>query len=456
MIDIGELRRRPTTSSLARLCSAVLAAVTGLAQASDTIPGPPQQRPVALVHGVIHTITGPPINDGTLVFDKGRITEIGDRVAIPAGAEMIDLQGRHVYPGLIEAHSRMGLTEISSVRATQDFAEQGDLNPNIRAFTGVNPDSELIPVTRANGVLLAVTAPSGGLISGKASVLQLDGWTFEDLTLKPDVAMVVNWPRMTASPFSSSPRGLRPAEDTVPDAGQQAVQRLRDLFEQTRAYRTARLANPSAQGFDIRLEAMADVVEGRLPLLVTAHRAREIQSAVSFAVEQKVRIMIFGGHDAVLCADLLKQYDVPVIVDAVHRNPLRDHDNYAASYTLPERLRQAGIRFCISGSSRDETWNARNLPYHAATAVAYGLPYEEAVRAITAYPAQILGIADRVGTLAAGRDATLFVCDGDPLETDTQIELAWIQGRRVDLNNRHKQLYHKYSEKYRQLRDARP
>lgn len=439
----------PAAVSALLVCALFMCACS--VSASDTIPGAPQKKPIALTNGVIHTIAGPAISDGTILFDKGRIVDVGGKTAIPDGAEVIDLKGQHVYPGLIEAHSRIGLTEISSVRATLDFAETGSLNPNVRAHVGVNPDSELIPVTRSNGVLIALSAPASGLVSGKASVMQLDGWTYEDMTLKSEAAMVVNWPRMT----TSSSRGGR-SSASGDDTGNPALKSLRDLFDQARAYQKARAAGPLLQKFDIRLDAMIPVVEGKLPLLVAADRAREIQSAVSFAAEQNVRIIIFGGNDAVACADLLKQYDVPVIVDAVHRNPMRNHDHYASAYTLPERLRQAGIRFCISGSSRDETWNARNLPYHAATSVAYGLPHEEALRAVTIYSAQILGIADRVGTLEKAKDATLFVADGDPLETDTHVTMAWIQGRRVDLNNRHKQLYQKYSEKYRQLKEAAP
>ncbi len=421
--------------------------------ASDVIPGAPQKKPVALVNGTIHTISGAPIHDGSLIFDKGKISEIGTSLTVPEGCQVIDLKGRHVYPGMIEAHSHTGLTEFSSIRATQDFAETGSLNPNLKAHVGVNPDSELIPVTRANGILLALSAPAGGLVSGRASVLQLDGWTYEDMTLRPDVALVVNWPTVSAAPRRSrQPQAESDSEET----GNQALKELRDLFERARAYQKARESNPAEQRFDIRLDSMIPVVGGQIPLLVAATRAREIQSAVSFAAEQNVRIIIFGGHDAVLCADLLRQYSVPVIVDAVHRNPLRTHDDYDAAFTLPDRLRRAGIKFCISGSSRDETWNTRNLPFHAATAAAYGLPYEEAVKAVTIYPAEILGIADRVGSLEKGKDATLFVCDGDPLETETQVELAWIQGRTVDLNNRHKQLYHKYSEKYRQLKESGP
>lgn len=453
----GELlQRRILLKSVAgAMASLVVGGLMPSGMASDTIPGAPQKKPVVLKNGIIHTVSGPPINDGMLIFDQGKIVEVGANLGIPENAEVIDLKGRDVWPSMIEANSQLGLTEIASVRATLDYAETGLLNPNVSAHVAVNPDSELIPVTRANGVLIALTSPIGGLVAGKASVLQLDGWTYEDMTLKPDAAMVINWPRVT--PFGG--RGFRPPgapEASAEEGSNQSLKTLRELFEQARVYQKARAANPADQRYDIRLEAMIPVVEGRMPIYVSANRVREIQSAVSFAAEQKVRMILFGGADAEMCAELLRQHQVPVIIDSIHRAPARNHEAYDAAYTLPERLRRAGVKFCISGSSRAETYNVRNLPYQAATAVAYGLPYEDGVRAVTIYPAEILGIADRVGTLDKGKDATLFVSDGDPLETETQIEMAWIQGRKVDLNNRHRQLYEKYSEKYRQLKAAKP
>ena len=380
-----------------------------VAAASDQIPGAPQKKPIALVNAVVHTLTGPPIEHGTLVFDAGKITAIGKQRKPPAGADVIDLKGGHVYPSLIESHSHLGLQEISSTRSTIDSAEIGSLNPNVSAHVSVNPDSELIPVTRANGVLIAVSAPTGGLVSGKASVMQLDGWTYEDMTLKPDVALVINWPRLM--PFVRRAEGR--LEDEHSESRKRAMKELRDLFDQSRTYNKARQANPASQSFDSRLNAMIPVVEGQVPLLIAADRAAEIQSAVAFGVEQNVRVIIFGGHDAEMCAELLRQYNVPVIIDAIHKDPRRDHEDYDSSYSLPERLRQAGVKFCISGSGRSETWNTRNLPYQAATAAAYGLPRDEALRSVTVYPAEILGIADKAGTLEKGKDATLFVCDGE-------------------------------------------
>lgn len=421
--------------------------------ASDQIPGAPQKKPIALMNAVVHTLTGPPIEECGIVFDAGKITEIGQRMQPPAGAEIIDLKGQHVYPSLIESHSHLGLQEISSTRATLDFAETGSINPNVSAHVAVNPDSELIPVTRANGVLIALSAPTGGLVSGKASVIQLDGWTYEAMTLNANTALVINWPQMTSS---MRRRTGSPAPEAEAGEGRSSVMKsLRELFDQARTYSQARTANPSSQAFDSRLDAMISVVNGKVPLLIAADRADQIQSAVAFGVEQKVKIIIFGGYDAESCAELLRRYQVPVIIDAIHKDPRRDHEDYDAAFTLPLRLQQAGVKFCISGSGRSETWNTRNLPYQAATAVAYGLSYDDAMRSVTVWPAEILGIADRVGTLEKGKDATLFVSNGDPLETETQISAAWIQGRKVDLTSRHTQLFDKYSEKYRQLKDGR-
>jgi imidazolonepropionase-like amidohydrolase len=440
------------TGISARLLLLAVCLTVQPAFASDQIPGAPQKKPVALVNGVLHTVSGPVIEAGTIVFDNGRITEMGPRMQPPPNADVIDLQGRHVYPGMIESHSQLGLTELSSTRATIDTSETGLLNPNVTAATAVNPDSELIPVTRANGVLVALSAPSGGLVSGKASLLQLDGWTSVDMTLQRESGLVINWPAAFRSSFFGPPGAGGPGAG---EAGGSQVQELRNLFTDARAWAKARTASPETQRYDIRMASMQPVLAGKVPLIVAADEAEEIQAAVAFGVEQKLQVIIFGGYDAESCAELLRRYQVPVIVSAVHRDPRNDHDDYDAAYTLPERLRKAGIRFCISGSARSETWNTRNLPYQAATAAAYGLPRDEALKSVTLYPAQILGVADRLGSLEPGRDATIFVSTGDPLETDSQVTHAWIQGRVVDLSSRHTQLAGKYGEKFRRLNEGR-
>jgi len=259
------------------------------------------------------------------------------------------------------------------------------------------------------------------------------------MTLRSGAAMAVSWPTV-------------PNQLEAKDAKKDPVASLRDFFDESRAYLEARADDASSQKSDLKLESLRPVLERKMPLLVAANSLAVIQSAVSFASEQKVRLIIVGGYDAPLCAGLLKKNNVPVIVSAVYRLPRRRSDGFDVAYTLPARLRDAGIQFCISGSGSSRVSNTRNLPYHAATAVAYGLPADEALKAITLYPAQILGVSKRVGSLERGKNATLIMTTGDPLETSTQVTSAWIQGRAVDLSSRHTQLYEKYREKYRQLK----
>ncbi|MFP6766192.1 MAG: amidohydrolase family protein, partial [Planctomycetaceae bacterium] len=221
-------------------------------------------------------------------------------------------------------------------------------------------------------------------------------------------------------------------------------------FDNARAYARARKQSPDTQPTDLKLEAMQSVLNRQLPLLVHANSLSVIQSAVSFAAEENIRLILNGGYDAPLCAALLRQHDVPVIIAAAYRLPRRRNDPFDSGYSLAARLHKAGIRFCISGGAASRTSNTRNLPYHAAVSVAYGLPHDVAVRAITLSPAEILGVAGRVGSLEAGKDATLIVTTGDPLETASSVTAAWVQGRTVDLSSRHVRLYEKYRTKYEQ------
>ncbi len=425
-------------------------AFTSAAVAGPEIPGPPQTRPIALVGGTVHPVSGPEIAGGTVLFDRGRLTAVGGKdVAIPADAERIEVAGQHVYPGLFDAHTQLGLVEIASVRGTVDSAETGSINPNVVARQAFNPDSELIPVTRSAGVLTVLTAPGGKLLAGTSSVMQLDGWTTEDMTLRAAAGVEVVWPRT----FPAYTWRLDEHEDSVQDADK-TLRELRKALDDARAYWTAKTAR-AARGsrppdHDTRWEALIPVFERKLPLIVQADETRQITGAVALAAEQGVKLIIFGGYDAPECAELLKKYDVPVIVNGVTRLPQRRSDAYDTAFTVPARLQAAGIRYCIAGAGR--MGNIRNLPYQAGMAAAHGLPADEALKSITLYPAEILGVADRIGSLEAGKDATLIVTSGDPLETPTQVTRAFIQGRAVDLSNRQKRLWEKYQEKYRRLK----
>ena len=426
-----------------------------VALASPEIPGADQSKPIALVGGQIHSMVGAAIDNGTLLFDEGRIIAVGKDVEVPDGAERIDVTGKHLYPGLFEASTNIGLIEINAVRATKDVAETGPINPNVRAEVAVNPDSELIPVARSGGVLLCLTSPVGGLISGSSTVLQLDGWTWEDMMLCPRAAMHVTWPAIVPAVDWWNPQ---PADKQIKERNK-LLDRLDRFMESARVYAHAHAAHSedahaAGPAFDARFHAMLPVFDRRMPLVVHADEIQQILSAVAFSLRENVRLILHGGYDAPRCTNLLVKHDIPVIVGGVYRLPLRRSDAYDGPFTLPERLRQAGVRFCISGHSRFGASNVRNLPYHAAMAVAHGLPHDEALKSITLYPAQILGVDQRVGSLEVGKDATLIVTDGDPLEATTHVKTAYIQGRRVDLNDRHKRLWKKYQEKYRRLNPA--
>jgi len=439
---------RPTQRLTTRAL-ALLACLAAPVWASPDPPGAPQDHPIALVGGVIHPVAGPEIRDAVLLFDGGKIVAVGKDVALGADVERIELNGRHVYPGFIDAFTQLGLVEIPMVKATADQNETGRINPNVKAHVAVNPDSEAIPVARSGGVLTALSVPTGGLITGTSSLIHLDGWTTEDLTVKPVCAIHVRWPRM--SPIQTWRQEMSDQEQLL--SRDKALVELREAVADARAYYKHRQVHKDGAGrlhdFDARWEAFVPVFEGRAPLVVDADEIQQIQSAVAFCEQEKLKLIIAGGYDAPECAALLKKHEVPVIIGGVHRLPRRRDDPYDAPFTLPERLRDAGIPFCIS--SADSPSMVRNLAHHAGTAAAYDLSPEEAVKAITLSAAEILGIADRLGSLEAGKDATLIVVSGDPLEIPAQVELAFIQGRKVPLDDRQKRLWEKYKEKYRRL-----
>lgn len=415
------------------------------ANAADQLPGAPQGSPILLSGADVYTVSGDVIPGGDVLFDRGKIVAVGKSVEVPPGARRVDVAGKRIYPGLFATGNDLGLVEVRSVRGADDAGETGTLNPNIRAEVAINPDSELIPVARANGVLLNLTRPEGSIMPGSSAVLQLDGWTWQDLTLKAPAAIHATWPSMSRPRARRSTQGAD-AEPTP--KGDEQLKALDEAFADARAYGAAKSAGKKID-HDARWEAMAPLLEAKLPLVVAADEVRQIRAAVAFARREKVKLVILGGYDAPLCADLLKAYDVPVIVNGVHRLPMRPDAPYDEPFTLPARLKTAGVTFCITLSHRFGGSDVRNLPYHAATAAAHGLPPDEALKAITLYPAQILGCADRVGSLEGGKDATLIITDGDILETPTHVEMAFVQGRQVDLSSKHTQLWQKYREKYR-------
>ena len=404
------------------LVFAVAITISGLASlsasATPNIPPPPQRQAILITDATLHTVSGPVIANGRMLIDKGRIAAIGSatEVAMPAGAQVIVMSGKHVYPGLIGANTTLGLVEVESVRGTIDSAETGAINPNSRALVAVNPDSELIPVARANGILAALSVPRGsatGLIAGTSALLQLDGWTWEEMGLIPEVALHVALPtmRLNAALFPNLPQARL---DDMQRMTNQRLRVLEDGFEAANAYAKAR-SNDATTPLDSRWEAMLPVVAGKRPVFIQANELPQIRYALALADRFGFKLIIVGGMDAWRIAALLKERQVPVIIGGVYRLPLRRGDDTDAPFRLAAQLYEAGVRFCIarSGSEFDAA-TERNLPFEAATAAAHGLPRDEALKAITLYPAQILGAADRLGSLEPGKLASFFVTNGDP------------------------------------------
>ena len=420
--------------------------------ASDQVPGKPQDHPIALIGGTIHTVSGVIIGNGTVLFVDGKISGIGTQVDLPEGTEQININGKHVYPGLITANTRLGLLEINAVRATRDFAELGDIKPNIRAEVSINPDSELLPVARANGITMAHTIPMGGLIAGTSALITLDGWTWEDLTYKAPVGLYIDWP------FMGIRRGRfveKSKKEQLKDRDEKLA-KIRETFKQARAYLKAKEAEGQKgtpyHGSDLRLDAMIPVLKKEMPVLLHARGIKQIQAALDWAIDEDLRIILLCGQDVRFVTSLLKENNIPVIYEGTLTTPSRRWEPYDTPFSTPLKLFEAGVTFCISGSGRTfEAAHERNLPYQAAMAAAYGLPKEEALKAVTLYPAQILGVGDRVGSIEVGKDATLIVTNGDPLEIMTNVEMEFIQGRKIDLSSRHTELYEKYKTKYQRM-----
>lgn len=434
----------------------VLLLIGSAALASTNVPEAPQGGVLRLSGATIHTVSGETITDGTLIVVEGRIGAVGgsDLAYVPGAGQTgelttIDLDGLHVYPGLIAANTVLGLVEIQAVRSTVDVAEPGLINPNTRAEVAINPDSENFPVARANGVLLALTAPlggNGGLIAGRSAAIQLDGWTTEDMTLRAPVAMHIGVPNLRIPDGIEGPQRSRLIEQR-----DERVARLEESFDQARAYRKAKDAGSLVE-VDRRWEAMMPVFDRELPVFAVAYDLMQIRYALRLADEYEFDLVIVGGDDAWRIADVLAERNVPVIVGAVHIPPQRRWEGYSTPSENPVRLHQAGVKVAIANlGGTFEAPHERNLPYQAAEAVAWGLDPEEALRMITLYPAEILGIDDRVGSLEIGKDATFIVTDGNPLDIRTQVRRAFIQGREIDLSSRHTALYAKYAERLQQV-----
>jgi imidazolonepropionase-like amidohydrolase len=408
---------------------------------------------VAIRGGRIVTVSGPVIEKGTVVVSGGKITAVGAAVEVPAGATVIDASGQTVYPGLIDGLTTLGLTEIGSVAGSVDTTETGDVNPHAEAWIAVNPHSELLPVARANGITAALAAPAGGLISGQSALLRLAGSTPAALTVKTPVAMHMVYP--TGRPAFDISRlfeepELKTFEERQKDkkkSQEKDLKRLANLLEEAKAYGAAQAAAKAGRipppKPDLPMEALAPVARGEVPVVMRVDAEDDIRGAVKFAEEHGLKLIVAGGLDAWRVADLLKQKDVAVLA-SVERLPRRESDPYDAAYANPAALHRAGVRFAIVS---DDASQSRNLPYEAAMARAYGLDAGAALRAITLSPAEIFGVGDRMGAIAVGRDADLFVATGDIMDPRSGVTHVLVGGQEQSLETRHTRLYEEFKKR---------
>ena len=406
----------------------------------------------AITHAKIFTLAGSSIEDGSLVIRDGKIAAVGAAVEVPAGAQVIDAKGLQVYPGLFDAITQMGLSEISAVNATVDSSETGSYNPDVVAATTISPSSEHIPVTRASGIteVLAVPASGGldffggrGILGGQASAIHLAGWTIDEMLLKKSAAMVLNFPEIQTETFdfSTFSRKEKPYTEAKQEYEKQ-VNELTDWLDRARHYAQAmEKGSVSKYDRDLKLEALTPVVRGDLSVLVFANRARDIRNAVEFCDKQKLKMILAGGAEAYKLKDLLRSKGVPVILRPPLSLPEEEDDPYDRELSQPAELAAAGVKFAIA--SFDNSF-ARRLGQNAANAVAHGLSYEEALRAVTINPAQIFGLASQIGTLEQGKLGNLIVTNGDPLELTTEVKYLFIKGQLTSLENKHHRLYEKY------------
>ena len=401
----------------------------------------------AITGARIVTVSGPVIEKGTIVISGGKIAAVGADVTAPPGAAVIDGAGRTVYPGLIDGLTTLGLTEIGSVSGSVDVAEIGEVNPHAKAWIALNPHSALLPVARANGVTAALAAPTGGLVSGQSALIRMAGSTPDALTVKAPVAMHVVYP--TGRPPFELARlfeepELKTFEERQKDKKknrEKELRRLGNLLQEARAYGEALRAGGAKP--DLPLQSLAPVARGEVPVVVRADAEDDIRGAVAFAEEHALKLIVAGGLEAWRCADLLKQRDVAVLL-SVDRLPRRESDRYDAAYANAARLHAAGVRFAIVS---DDASQSRNLPYEAAMARAHGLPAEIALRAITLSPAEIFGVADRMGSLAPGKDANLFVATGDIMDHRVSVTHVFVDGAPQSLETRHTRLYDQFKDR---------
>lgn len=406
----------------------------------------------AIVGARVVTVSGAVIENGTVVIQNGKIAAVGANVSVPSGAERIDGKGLSVYPGMIDAATNLGLVEISGgLNASVDVAETGNINANAKAIKGINPHSAHINVTRVNGVTTVLSMPSGGIVAGQAAVINLNGATQSEMSFVPEFGLVMNFPRI--STFGGFNPITGPQTVDFNEAVKRRDTQLEDIkkaIKEAEVYAVAKEAYAKDKSLpfpkvNLNLEAMIPYIRGEKPIIFTAERERDIRGVIKFVEEMKIKAIIVGGQEAWKAADGLKKNNISVVYTNMFSLPVRDDDTYDYLFEAPSKMQKAGVQFAIS--TGDDGANVRDLPYQAGVAGAFGLSKEDALKSVTLFPAQILGISDKVGSLEQGKIANVVVTDGDLLDPRTNVKYLFINGRLLPLTSRHTELYDAFKDR---------
>ncbi|WP_214000663.1 amidohydrolase family protein [Arsukibacterium sp.] len=413
---------------------------TASVAAVNPVPGNKQQQPLLLQNATVHSVSSAPTQQDVLLVD-GKIAAVGTNLTVPADAQQLDLSGKHLYPGLIALINQLGLIEVEAVRATRDDRETSSTNPDLQVQVAYNADSVVIPTIRSNGFSHSLIYPDGAMLTGRSALMQLDAWNWQDATVQSNVGLHVSWPRMSIQ----NGWWVRDSAEKQRENQQKQLAELHQYFEQAHAYYLAEQAGLNS-GKDSRWHAMLEFFNGELPLFVHADDPRQIRQAMLLAEKYQVRLVIVGGRDSWRLADELAKAKVDVIYTAPYGLPTRGDEAYDQAFSVPGQLRQAGVRIALS---LDGFWDTRNLVFAAGHVTRYGLSSEDALRALTLDAAAIAGVSDRLGSIEVGKSASLVVSDGDIFDyRGHKIEHLWIDGRKVDLNNHHKQLHERFKQRY--------
>jgi len=421
------------TKSILRLLSSLLCLLVFV----PALVGQTRPQTYAIKNAKIVTVTGPTIPNGTILIQDGKIVGVGPNIPIPSNARVFDAKELSAYPGMIDPHTAMGLQEIGSVQSTQDVTELGEINPQLKASAAINPLSEHVAITRANGITTVGSLPRGGLISGQGAVINLDGWVLKDVLVKDSAVLVINYPRDVNLPANATDRQRRDAED----ARKKRIDLLHQTLKDAQAF--AKIVDVRAADADTNpaLRAMVPVINGQEPALFNVETANEIKGALDLIDEFKLKAILSGCAEAWKVVNLLKSRNVPVILGSVLESPGDDSYPYDANYATAATLVKAGVKIAFTS---DSTSSARDLPWHAGMSVAFGLPKDEAVKAVTINAAQILGIDAQTGSISEGKFANIMLTDGDPLEHATKVKQLFIAGKPVELKSKHTDLYEKF------------